>query len=596
MPILGSNGDTSTTVHIGTTSDDAGIKEVQTGLNDLASTGQDAEKKLDSFTSNYAEGLKKVSLVTGAAAAGLSIYAKSSVDYLTGLVGESKNLARQTGMTVEESSKLIGAMQRLGLDAQSASTSFRNFSRQITEARENAGDASIKQQDLTNKIEGTKIQIAELTEKMKDNGDTSGELQNNIEGLKIQLKQYETGLQESTGSLDKLGIATEDAEGKSKDFYSILLEVADKFKEMPDGPEKTAAALQLFGRSGADMLKVLNQGSKGIQELAADAEALGLTLNETNINAVSEYIKSQKDLAATTDSLKIAVGTLTAPLLTDFNNKLNEVMLSLIGVDGPLREVVAGTLAFGGPILGAIAGIAGFAANIATALPLLDKLKIGITTPMVMPAIAVGAAIAALSLVIAKTQETADVIQDVGNALEDTRKSGEETDAAIKKAHEEGRISTEALNSYLKNTESVANQTKENLYTGFFGPLERAFDNLFVRAQGREAQYEGSGFGGFYTGGRVRAGVPILVGENQDGSLNSTSEIFVPDQPGRILTASDTRSMLTGNGGGNGGTSITIGTVVLSTAEAVDRFMTYDSQDQDTQNMLLSLTPSRGTA
>ena len=50
-------------------------------------------------------------------------------------------------------------------------------------------------------------------------------------------------------------------------FNEILLETADKFKGLPNGVDKTAIALKLFGRSGKDMIPVLNLGSKGIQEL-----------------------------------------------------------------------------------------------------------------------------------------------------------------------------------------------------------------------------------------------------------------------------------------------------------------------------------------
>lgn len=316
MPTLRSS-DNSVEIAVKSTSDQTGINETKEGLEGLGDTGKEVQGKVNSFTENFQDGMKKISVVTGVVGAGLAVYAKSSVSYLSELVGESKNLARQTGMTAEESSKLIAAMSRLGLDAQTASGSLKIFSRNIQEAREST-------------------------------------------------KAHET-------ALGKLSVSTQDAEGKNKDFNQILLEVADRFKEMPDGPQKTAAALDLFGRSGTNMIKVLNGGSKAITDLAQEAERLGLTLNSSNIGAVSDYIKSQKELEATSNSLKIAVGTLTAPLLTTFNTKLNEVAQSLIGVDSPLRDVVASVLAFGGPILGATSAVTGFLGGVSDSLPLLSK-------------------------------------------------------------------------------------------------------------------------------------------------------------------------------------------------------------------------------
>jgi hypothetical protein len=150
---------------------------------------------------------------------------------------------------------------------------------------------------------------------------------------------------------------------------------------MPDGAAKTSAALELFGRSGGGMVKILNQGSDGIKDLEKEASNLGLTLSTKNIADVSKYIESQKKLKDSTNSIKIAVGELTAPVLTKFNTTLNDMILKLIAVDSPFRGVTADVLAFGGPILGAASGIAGFLGNVGSAIPVMQKfsevLKLG---------------------------------------------------------------------------------------------------------------------------------------------------------------------------------------------------------------------------
>lgn len=49
-----------------------------------------------------------------------------------------------------------------------------------------------------------------------------------------------------------------------------------------------------------------------------------------------------------------------------------------------------------------------------------------------------------------------------------------------------------------------------------------------------------------FMGGPVRRGQPYFVGENRDGSLNRTSELFVPGQSGRIVSSGDLQQMLRG--------------------------------------------------
>ena len=55
--------------------------------------------------------------------------------------------------------------------------------------------------------------------------------------------------------------------------------------------------------------------------------------------------------------------------------------------------------------------------------------------------------------------------------------------------------------------------------------------------------------GGRASGGPVNSNKPYFVGENPDGSLNSTSELFVPNSSGRIINSKDLQEALGGGGG-----------------------------------------------
>jgi hypothetical protein len=67
--------------------------------------------------------------------------------------------------------------------------------------------------------------------------------------------------------LKSLGISATDAAGKLKSADQVTLEIADKFKNMPDRVRKTALAVQLFGKSGAEMIPMLNMGGDAIDKL-----------------------------------------------------------------------------------------------------------------------------------------------------------------------------------------------------------------------------------------------------------------------------------------------------------------------------------------
>lgn len=68
-------------------------------------------------------------------------------------------------------------------------------------------------------------------------------------------------------ALQELGIKATDAAGKVRSADSVMLDIATKFKSMPDGVEKTALAIKLFGKSGAEMIPMLNMGGDAIDKL-----------------------------------------------------------------------------------------------------------------------------------------------------------------------------------------------------------------------------------------------------------------------------------------------------------------------------------------
>jgi hypothetical protein len=143
-------------------------------------------------------------------------------------------------------------------------------------------------------------------------------------------------------------------------------------------------------------------------------------------------------------------------------------------------------------------------------------------------------------------QEERDKAQQISNT-----KVKEETVAAeAVKAKAIGGVTQEVLNQ----------RTGLNLLTGELGSLNGKTYKYSV--VGHYTTYEeklaatGSGVpfklpGQRYIGGPVKRNQPYFVGENPDGSLNRTSELFVPNASGRIISSRELRQVMsTGTDGG----------------------------------------------
>jgi len=78
----------------------------------------------------------------------------------------------------------------------------------------------------------------------------------------------------------------------SKDTYDALIDLADQFATMPDGPQKTAIAMERLGRSGISMIPMLNQGGNALRDARREAEQFGLII-DSRAASQSEHFNDQ---------------------------------------------------------------------------------------------------------------------------------------------------------------------------------------------------------------------------------------------------------------------------------------------------------------
>lgn len=119
-------------------------------------------------------------------------------------------------------------------------------------------------------------------------------------GLSILSKNMETVAGSTknvaAAAFQSLGISVRDASGHIKDSNEIFLEVADRFAVTRDGATKTALAIALFGRAGAELIPLLNQGRNGIESLADEAKKLGIVIDEDTAAAAERFNDNLKKL------------------------------------------------------------------------------------------------------------------------------------------------------------------------------------------------------------------------------------------------------------------------------------------------------------
>lgn len=231
----------------------------------LRGAGNEAQRTTGKFGKLAKAGA--IGLAAGLAAAGAAAvkFGRDSVNAYKDAASESLMLGRTAGLTLRQASRLRFSAQQTGVDFKVLATSTKLLTKNLA-----AASTDGKKMAAVNK---------------------------------------------------SLGFSIKNASGQLKPMNELLPQIADRFKEMPDGPQKTALALKLFGKSGADMVKLLNKGSEGMKKFGEESDRTGNTLSNTD--ALKKQLKAQREFSATISGLKIQLGAALLPVLAEISKQIS---------------------------------------------------------------------------------------------------------------------------------------------------------------------------------------------------------------------------------------------------------------------------------
>lgn len=180
-------------------------------------------------------------------------------------------------------------------------------------------EAAIQEMDQLNET-AQKIGIpVEVLSGLKYAAEQSGvEIEQLQTGLGKLIKFQQDAAQGGKDSLrvfETFGIAIKDVEGNLRGTEEVLREFSDIFKALPDGPEKSALAMQIFGKSGMELIPFLNAGSDGIAEMTDRARELGLVFDAEAGSKADEFGDKLAELEGAVKGLSVQVAIELLPEL-----------------------------------------------------------------------------------------------------------------------------------------------------------------------------------------------------------------------------------------------------------------------------------------
>jgi len=201
-----------------------------------------------------------------------------------------------------------------------------------------------------------------------------GTLGKGLTKLNVNLVKAAEGNEDLARKFKALGVDVKDANGQVVPADKALKQIADRFADMPDGAQKAAAAVALFGKAGADLIPLLNEGAASMEkftykvgedfaarsdlfndtitELGIKTQGFGLELTDALLPALQSILEVFADLFDTDQDwtalflvIKVGIQSIAAAIFATIklvDQFIKVIVYSFDAVDKALKGDFAG--------------------------------------------------------------------------------------------------------------------------------------------------------------------------------------------------------------------------------------------------------------
>jgi hypothetical protein len=246
-----------------------------------------AKRKLSAFDKSAGATAKQIGTVLGAAAVaagtGLAYMAKKAID----LADDTSKAAQKIGLTTESLSQLRFAADLAGVASNSLDKSMQKLNRSMSES-------------------------------------------------------VITNTSKAAMAFSALGVEVENTDGSLRSSDDVFSDIAERFSKMRDGATKTALAMDIFGKSGADLIPLLNGGAAAIKSAREEADALGQTISGKAAKAAEQFNDNLSRLQKVAGGAMLQAVQQLTPLLANMSDELVREAKEANTVEGSASSLVTG--------------------------------------------------------------------------------------------------------------------------------------------------------------------------------------------------------------------------------------------------------------
>ena len=344
---------------------------------------------------------------------------EKAIDVMSDEMGDAENAADKLGDEVEETGKQSddagGRFEKFGSVLKSVGKALAVTMAAIGTAAVAAGK---KLYDMANDVAATGDNIDKMSQRLGLSREAYQEWDYVLSQSGVDINSVQTGMKTLTNTIDdakngtdkaiekftRLGITQEDLANKSRE--GIFAMTIAGLQKMTDDTEKAALANDMFGRSGQEMIPLLNETAESTEALLQKSRDLGMVMSDEAVTAAVKYTDSMDTLKRTFSAVK---NNIVSDLLPGFTKILDGLTGLLTGQEEAGAQIKEGAKEMVESISEVLPGIVDVFMNLVTAVAEI--------APAIIEALVNGIAENLPSLLEAAVDIVLSIVQSIVSAL-----------------------------------------------------------------------------------------------------------------------------------------------------------------------------------
>lgn len=241
---------------------------------------------------------------------------KEAQDSLSKTDKKSKGVAEKMGNGIKTAAKWGAAIVGAGTAAAAAAGG-------LAVKAASAGDRIDK---MSQQVGMSRSSFQEWDFVLSQSGSSIESMRQGMKTLSQRMLESAEGTGKGAANFEKLGISVLDANGNMKDQEVIFEESIRAFQGMEDGVEKAAMAQEMFGRTGQELLPLLNGSRGSLDELQQTYKDLGIEMSDGAIDASVKFTDTMDQLKR---SMGFVFNTIGAELIPIFQTLADWVIANM---------------------------------------------------------------------------------------------------------------------------------------------------------------------------------------------------------------------------------------------------------------------------